>query len=144
MGYRGYDRQGKEVAFPFGFGLSYSSFEYEGLELSVGEKGLTVRFTLKNVSDRDGKEISQIYVRPAVCFVYRPEKELKGYTKTFVAAGKTAVAETTLEADAFAYYSTAQDRWKTEDGIYEILVGASSRDIRLQAKIAVKDGKIVL
>ena len=144
VGYRGYDRQGKEVAFPFGFGLSYSSFEYEGLELSVGEKGLTVRFTLKNVSDRDGKEISQIYVRPAVCFVYRPEKELKGYTKTFVAAGKTAVAETTLEADAFAYYSTAQDRWKTEDGIYEILVGASSRDIRLQAKIAVKDGKIVL
>ena len=144
VGYRGYDRQGKEVAFPFGFGLSYSSFEYEGLELSVGEKGLTVRFTLKNVSDRDGKEISQIYVRPAVCFVYRPEKELKGYTKTFVAAGKTAVAETTLEADAFAYYSTAQDRWKTEDGIYEILVGASSRDIRLRAKIAVKDGKIVL
>ena len=144
VGYRGYDRQGKEVAFPFGFGLSYSSFDYEGLELSVTEEGLKVRFALKNTSDRDGKEVSQVYVRPTVCFVYRPEKELKGYTKTFVAAGKTVSAEVTLSTDAFAYYSTGYDCWKIDDGVYEILVGASSRDIRLRAKVAVKDGKISL
>ena len=144
VGYRGYDRQGKEVAFPFGYGLSYASFDYQELKLSIEDKGICVRFTLSNTSDRDGKEVAQVYVRPMVSFVYRPEKELKGYVKIFVAAGKTVSAEVTLGTDAFAYYSTAEDCWKTEDGIYEILVGASSRDIRLHAKLAVKDGKFFL
>lgn len=144
VGYRGYDKQGKEVAFPFGFGLSYSTFVYQDLKLSVDENGLKVQFAIKNTSERDGKEISQIYVRPMVSFVYRPEKELKGYTKTFVGAGKTAVSEAILEKDAFAYYSVAQDCWKAEDGIYEILVGSSSREIRLSAKISLKNGKIVI
>ena len=141
VGYRYYDTYGKDVAFPFGHGLSYSRFEYGDLRLAAGE-GLDLTFTLKNASDRDGKEVSQVYIRPLSSFVYRPEKELKGYEKTFVAAGKTARVSVHLDRDAFGYWSTAKDCFTVDDGIYDVLVCASSRDVRLCARVKIEGGKI--
>ncbi len=144
VGYRYYDTYHVEVAYPFGHGLSYSEFVYSDLKLFCGEGGVTVRFNVENISKQDGKEISQVYIRPMQSFVYRPEKELKGYAKTLVSAGGSVGVEIALAADAFAYYSTATDGWRTDDGIYEILIGASSRDIRLTAKVKVENGKASL
>lgn len=144
VGYRCYDKRGTDVAFPFGFGLSYSGFGYSDLKLSEENGRVRVRFSVENLSDRDGKEVCQVYIHAGESFVYRPEKELKGFEKIFVRAKEKAEADILLDADAFAFYSVATDGWRTEDGVYEILVGASSRDIRLRAKIHIQKGKIVL
>ena len=132
------------MAFPFGFGLSYSGFGYSDLKLSEENGRVRVRFSVEKLSDRDGKEVCQVYIHAGESFVYRPEKELKGFEKIFVRAKEKAEADILLDADAFAFYSVATDGWRTEDGVYEILVGASSRDIRLRAKIHIQKGKIVL
>ena len=120
VGYRYYDRHGTDVSFPFGFGLSYSQFEYSDLKLVAENDGVQVRFSVKNLSETDGKEVCQIYVHPVASYVYRPVKELKGYEKVLVKAGK-----------------------KNEDGVYEILIGASSKDIRLCAKVKIEQGKFI-
>ena len=139
VGYRYYDRYGG-AAFPFGYGLSYSRFEYADLDVEAQGGRLFVRCGVKNVSERDGKEIVQLYVRPLDSFVYRPEKELKGYQKIALKAGEEREAAFTLQKDAFAYWSTAVDGWRVDDGLYEILIGASSQDIRLKAMVEYKDG----
>ncbi len=139
VGYRYYDRHGG-AAFPFGFGLSYSRFEYTGMKVEAQGDRLNVRCGVKNISERDGKEIVQLYVRPLDPFVYRPEKELKGYQKIALKAGEEREAVFTLEKDAFAYWSTASDGWRVDDGLYEILIGASSQDILLKAMAEYKDG----
>lgn len=144
VGYRYYDTNGIPVLFPFGHGLSYSSFEYEELSLKTDGKSLDVAFKIKNASETDGKEITQLYVRACSSYVARPYKELKGFAKTAVKAGKAARVEIKSDMRAFEYWSTAKDRWDVEDGIYEILVGASAEDIRLKAKIKIVDGKIIL
>lgn len=144
VGYRYYDTNGIPVLFPFGHGLSYSSFEYEELSLKTDGKSLDVVFKIKNASETDGKEITQLYVRACSSYVARPYKELKGFAKTAVKAGKAVRVEIKSDMRAFEYWSTAKDRWDVEDGIYEILVGASAEDIRLKAKIKIVDGKITL
>ena len=141
VGYRYYDSCGIPVAFPFGHGLSYSDFEYYGLKAAAKGEQVKVSFSLKNVSACDGKEVCQLYIRPLNAYVYRPEQELKAFAKQEVKAGKTVKAAFTLTAADFAYYSTAKDGWTTDDGFYEIRVGASSRDIRLKALIKIADGK---
>lgn len=143
VGYRYYDRHGTNVAYPFGFGLSYSAFEYIDLAWKEEKDGLTVCFKIKNISERDGKEVSQLYVRPLDPFVYRPDKELKGFSKDEIAAGKSKTVRIALDFSAFAYYSVATDGWRVDDGLYEILIGASSRDIRLKKIVEIKDGAIV-
>lgn len=143
VGYRYYDRHGTDVSFPFGFGLSYSQFEYSDLKLVAENDGVQVRFSVKNLSETDGKEVCQIYVHPVASYVYRPVKELKGYEKVLVKAGKKNEVAIVLDKSAFAYYSVAEDGWKTEDGVYEILIGASSKDIRLCAKVKIEQGKFI-
>lgn len=143
VGYRYYDRHGTNVAYPFGFGLSYSAFEYSDLAWKEEKDGLTVCFKIKNISERDGKEVSQLYVRPLDPFVYRPDKELKGFSKDEIAAGKSKTVRIALDFSALAYYSVATDGWRVDDGLYEILIGASSRDIRLKKIVEIKDGAIV-
>ena len=103
-----------------------------------------MRCGVKNVSERDGKEIVQLYVRPFDPFVYRPEKELKGSQKIAVKAGGEREAVFLLQKDAFAYWSTAVDGWRVDDGLYEILIGASSQDIRLKALVEWKGGAVHL
>ena len=144
VGYRWYDRHPAGVQFPFGFGLSYTTFAYDGLCLEADGERVKVRYNIKNIGKYDGKEVSEVYIRPISPMVYRPLKELKGFEKTFVKAGSSETAEVVLERSAFAYWSTAKDCWTVDDGVYELLVAASAQDIRLVGKVKVKNGKFTV
>ena len=99
---------------------------------------------MENLSLRDGKEVSQVYVRECNPLVYRPVKELKGFSKDAVKSGKKVRVRVRLDFNAFAHWSVSEDRWKTTDGVYEVLVGASAADIRLAAKLEISDGKLTV
>lgn len=138
VGYRWYDTLKKDVLFPFGYGLSYASFEYSDLEIEkLSETDYNVSFNVTNTSEVDAKEVCQLYVSDIYAMVERPEKELKGFSKVALKAGETKRVTIKLDYKSFAYYSVALDKWHVENGPFEILVGASSRDIRLSAKIDV-------
>lgn len=139
VGYRRYDRDGKEVLFPFGYGLSYANFVYSDLVVrKAGETSFTLSFDVENLSSVSGKEVVQVYVKDIVSSVSRPEKELKGFVKKLIEAGKKERITIRLEADAFAFYSAALDEWYVENGDYEIQIGSSSRDIRLKARVKIE------
>lgn len=142
VGYRYYDTYDVPVQFPFGFGLSYSEFEYKNLSLKAAGETLEVNFEIENASGIDGKEVSEVYVRAMSSYIYRPYKELKGFVKTLVKAGKTEKVQVVLGKRAFEYWSVSENCWNIEDGIYEIIVGASVADEKLSAKIKIKDGEI--
>ncbi len=138
VGYRYYDRNPQDVWYPFGHGLSYTEFEYSDIEVtpdySTNPEGtVSVSFTLKNVGDRDGKEVVELYVRPTDNTVVRPEKELKDFCKVSLRAGESKRIEFTLGSRAFSYFNPFLHEWHVESGRYEILVAASSTDIRLKA-----------
>ena len=138
VGYRWYDAMKKDVAFPFGHGLSYAQFEYSDLEiLKKSETDYEIAYTVTNTSNVDGKEISQVYVRDVFAMVSRPNKELKGFEKTLIKAGESKRVRIPLDYRSFAYYSIPLKKWYVENGDFEILVGASSRDIRLKGTIHV-------
>lgn len=134
VGYRYYDKVGKEVLFPFGFGLSYTTFEYSDIKATDKE----VTFTLRNTGDRDGAEVAQVYVSAVEPKIYRPVKELKGFQKVFLKAGESKKVTIPLDDKAFRYFNVKTNKFEIDGGEYEILVGASSRDIRLKAKVEVK------
>lgn len=140
VGYRYYDSVSQEVLFPFGFGLSYTSFAYSALELkqSQGTAGLQVEVKLKvkNTGEVAGKEVVQVYVRDPECTVFRPEKELKGFAKVALEPGEEKDVTLLLDRRAFSYYDVSQRAWVLESGNFEILVGASSGDIRLSGALA--------
>lgn len=139
VGYRYYDAYGYDVQFPFGHGLSYAEFEYSNLKIEKkGDTDYEVSYDVTNVSDVDGKEVSQVYVKDVFCMVTRPEKELKGFSKDFIKAGETKRVCVKLDRRAFAYYNVAMDDWHVENGDFEIYVGASSRDLRLKGEIVVE------
>jgi beta-glucosidase len=145
VGYRYYDTVGSEVLFPFGHGLSYTTFEYSELHLDqdwiTDEDTLTVTLKVKNTGAVAGKEIVQLYVRDLESTVFRPEKELKGFAKVSLKPGEEMSVRFTLDRRAFAYYNTGLGDWHVETGAFEILVGASSRDIRLTASVQVKSSQ---
>ena len=136
VGYRYYEKCKKEVLFPFGYGLSYSQFRYDDLEIEqTGACDFTVSYRITNLSERAGAEISQVYVRDVFSMVIRPEKELKGFEKTFLKAGETKRVSVRLDFRSFAYYNTALEKWHLENGAFLVLVGASSKDVRLTGRI---------
>lgn len=138
VGYRYFDQYEKDVLFPFGYGLSYAKFEYSDLQLEkINETEYNVSYTITNTSDVDAKEISQVYVRDVFALVSRPPKELKNYSKDFIKAGESKKITLKLDRSAFEYYSNNSKDWFVENGKFEILVGSSSRDIRLVGKIDV-------
>ena len=137
VGYRYFDTYGVPVLFPFGFGLSYSKFDYSNLTVEKEGENFKVCFDIENISDTDGKEVAQVYVRELTKEVYRPYKELKAFKKVPVKAHAKVRVELTLKRDAFAYYSVAKDGWTVHGGIFEILVGTNSDDILLSKKINV-------
>ncbi len=141
VGYRYYDKAQKAVRFPFGHGLSYTTFEYSDLKVSADKlqdtDTLTVSFTVKNTGDRDGAEVAELYVSDVESTIFRPEKELKGFKKVFLKAGEAKTVEITLDKRAFAYYNVNIHDWHVESGAFKILVGASSRDIRLETAVEV-------
>ena len=142
VGYRYFDTYGVPVLFPFGHGLSYSEFTYKELSLTAEKDGLRVSCSVENVSARDGKEVVQAYVHECAPLVYRPKKELKAFSKSEVKAGAIVKFAFRLDAGAFAHWSVSENRWEITDGVYEILVGASSQDIRLTGKITIENGNI--
>lgn len=131
VGYRYYDSFNVNVAYPFGFGLSYSNFEINNVSVDVtGATSARVTATVKNTSDIDGAEVVQVYVNPAEQSpVQRPVHELKGFKKVFVAAGQSVDVEIELDDRAFAYWSEHDGDWRVVPGTYGVEVATSSRDI---------------
>ncbi|SCH16118.1 Thermostable beta-glucosidase B [uncultured Blautia sp.] len=135
VGYRYYDTKEMDVAFPFGYGLSYTTFAYSNLKLSMEnptEKDtVMVSADITNTGKSAGKEVVQLYIRDLTGSAIRPEKELKGFEKVFLEPGETKTVTMELNKRSFAWYNTKLHDWFAASGDYEILVGASSRDIRL-------------
>ncbi|WP_138754776.1 beta-glucosidase family protein [Paenibacillus sinopodophylli] len=133
VGYRYYDTKEIEPLFPFGFGLSYTSFAYSNLSVDrttlTDQETVTVTVDVTNTGPIAGKEIVQLYVRDSVSAVIRPEKELKGFSKIALQPGERKTVSFSLSKRAFAYYDVALQDWHVETGDFDILVGASSRDI---------------
>ncbi len=142
VGYRYYDKAQKAVRFPFGHGLSYTTFAYSDLKVSADKlkdtDTVTVSFTVQNTGKTDGAEVAQVYVSDTESTIFRPEKELKGFKKVFLKAGESKTVEITLDKRAFAYYNVNLHDWHVESGEFKILVGASSRDIRLETAVQVE------
>ena len=135
VGYRYYDTAHVEVLFPFGHGLSYTTFAYRDLALTQSGDTVIATFKVKNTGSIAGKETTQLYVRDVQSTAFRPEKELKGFDKVDLQPGEEAEMTITLSPRAFAFYDTGSKDWVVEAGDFEILVGASSRDIRLTAAL---------
>lgn len=131
VGYRYFQTAHVPVAYPFGFGLSYTSFSYSGLKAT--EHGAS--FTVTNTGARAGAEVVQLYVAKPDHVVFRPEQELRGFARVELAPGESRTVEISLDERAFSYFSVATGRWEIEGGVYEIRVGASSEDIRLVAEV---------
>lgn len=135
VGYRFFDKKKIEPLFPFGYGLSYTKFDYSDLKISPSQaaSGQTVEITLSvhNSGSRAGAEVVQLYVHDAHSKVDRPMQELKGFRRVVVAPGETQPVTFTLDPNATAYYSTEKKDWVTEPGRFDLLVGSSSRDIKL-------------
>jgi beta-glucosidase len=138
VGYRWFDTKKIEPLFPFGYGLSYTNFKYSSLNLSEGKdpKGpvVTAEFEIENTGTREGGEVAQIYVNQAQPRLPRPVKELKGFQKVFLKPGEKQRVSIPIERSAFAYYDPDKKGWIAEKGEFTILIGSSSRDIRLESK----------
>ena len=134
VGYRYYDTSKVRVLFPFGYGLSYTEFEYSNLSVSV--EGIKV--IIKNTGERDGAEVVQMYVGLPNAIVFRPEKELKGFKKVFLKAGESKEVLIPFDDKTFRYWNIETDQWEVEMGTYRIMVGASVSDIRLTDEIEVE------
>ena len=137
VGYRYYDSYQVEPEFCFGHGLSYTEFEYRALSVQKDESGVCVTFTVTNTGKRAGAEVAQIYVADVECSVSRPEKELKGFRKVFLNPGETKEISLCLPLKSFCFYSVEEKDWKLESGQFKILVGSSSRDIRMENVISI-------
>src|SRR6266496_575780 len=137
VGYRSYDKKKIAPLFPFGFGLSYTIFSYSSLHLSARQIGpdetLQVSIDITNIGQRTGKEIVQVYIRDEQANLQRPEKELKAFAKVQLEPGERKTVMLSLGRDALAYYDDLAHEWVAEAGEFEVLVGASSQDIRASA-----------
>ena len=142
VGYRYYDKKKMDVLFPFGFGLSYTAFEYSGLKLSAEKikdtDTLTVTVTVKNIGSRAGKEVVQLYVGDAESTPLRPVRELKGFAKVALEPGESKAVSFTLDKRSFAYWNQQIHDWHVETGVFTIEAGGSSRDLPLKAEVTVE------
>lgn len=134
VGYRYYQTAGVPVAFPFGYGLSYTSFAYSGLKVTAD----SVTLTVTNTGARDGAEIVQVYIAKPGAEIFRPAQELKAFARVSLAAGESRTVTLPLDDKAFRYWNTRTDCWEIEGGRYEVRVGASSADIRLTANVDIR------
>jgi beta-glucosidase len=145
VGYRGYEKSGTQPRFPFGFGLSYTSFAYSDLKTVPSAKGsgalLEVTFRVKNTGSREGAEIAQVYVTDSHAPVPRPAKELKGFAKVSLLPGETKQLSVLLDRRSFSYYDVAKQDWQAAPGEFGILVGSSSAEIRLQGRYLLAPGQ---
>jgi beta-glucosidase len=148
VGYRGYEQNGKRPLFPFGYGLSYTTFEYSNLSIrpiigketehDMSEPRYEVSFDVKNTGSREGADVAQVYVGDTHGSVPRPPKELKGLAKIQLRPGETKNVSVVLDKRSFSYYDVAQKQWSAEPGEPGVLVGRSSEQIVLQGKLSLK------
>ena len=131
IGYRYYETANKAVRYPFGYGLSYTTFAYSDLKATAAK----VTFTITNTGSVDGAEIAQLYIAKPDAEVFRPAKELKGFAKVFLKAGESKTVTIALDDKAFRYWNVQTNQWEVEGGTYQILIGASVQDIRLTSEI---------
>ncbi len=149
IGYRYYDKARKDVLFPFGYGLSYTQFQYSDMKVSADEitdkDTLEVSFKVKNIGSVDGAEVAQLYVSDRESTIFRPVKELKAFKKVFLKAGEEKEITFTLSKRDFAFFNVYLGDYQVETGLFDILVGASSRDIKLLKTVTVtSDEKTII
>jgi beta-glucosidase len=146
VGYRGYDHNGAKPLFPFGYGLSYTTFTYGNLSIkqpaSDGQSPwpVEVQFDITNTGKREGQEVAQVYVSSPNSPVPRPAKELKGFAKIALRPGETRRVSIVLDRRAFSYYDPGTKQWRVEPGRYEVLVGRSSAEIELRGNVNLRAG----
>jgi beta-glucosidase len=144
VGYRGYQRNAAKPQFPFGYGLSYTWFEYSNVKVIAGAGGpsvgarktlYTVSFDVKNAGSRKGADVAQVYVAPGKAKVPRPVRELKGFARVELAPGESRTVTVPLDARSFAYFDVSKKRWQVEAGRYAVEVGRSSEDIKAKVDV---------
>lgn len=142
VGYRGYEMRRTEPLFPFGYGLSYTTFEYSNIKLSSakisGSQKLTVTVEVKNTGKVEGKETVQLYIHDVLASLPRPAKELKGFAKVSLKPGEKKQVKIQIGKDELSYYDPAKHMWVAEPGEFEVLVGSSSNDIKLKKSFTLK------
>ncbi|MDZ7291900.1 MAG: glycoside hydrolase family 3 C-terminal domain-containing protein [candidate division KSB1 bacterium] len=142
VGYRHFDQNNIEPLFPFGFGLSYTTFEYKNLRVTPGQitKGqkVTIEFEITNTGKHAGTEIAQLYIRDVRCRVERPPKELKAFDRVWLKPGETRKVNFELDESALSFYDPNQRAWVAEPGEFQVLIGSSSRHIRFQQSFYLK------
>ncbi|MDH3552212.1 MAG: glycoside hydrolase family 3 C-terminal domain-containing protein [Gammaproteobacteria bacterium] len=139
VGYRGYEKNGVAPLFPFGHGLSYTTFEYGNLKISpekTGDGNVLVTFDLTNTGSRAGADVAQVYVADKHSSVPRPPKELKGFAKVHLEPGETQRVTVELNRRSFSYYDVEARAWRAEPGVFDVLVGRSSEAIELRGNLA--------
>nr|WP_231980340.1 glycoside hydrolase family 3 C-terminal domain-containing protein [Tessaracoccus coleopterorum] len=143
VGYRSFDARGLEVAYPFGHGLSYTTFGYGPAEASVaGDGGIVVRVPVRNTGTRDGREVVQVYTSLPGSVVSRAPQELTGFASVEIPAGAERVVEIAVARKDLAYWDTRVDHWVVEGGTYTVAVGASSRDLRTSASVEIAGDEV--
>ena len=138
MGYRGYEKSGVKPLFPFGFGLSYTTFAYSNLDIKAEGEDFVVSFDIKNTGKVAAAEVAQVYVGDDKCSLVRPAKELKGFDKVYLKAGETKRVSVRLDDEAFRFFDPIDRKFKVEAGDFTIKVGSSSADIHLTGKLTVR------
>jgi beta-glucosidase len=139
VGYRGYEHNGTKPLFPFGYGLSYTTFAYRNLSVVRAGSNVAVSFDISNTGKREGDEVAQVYVGDKHARVPRPAKELKGFAKIHLRPGETRHVTVKLDRRAFSYYDINFKRWQIDPGDFDILVGQSVEEIELRGKLDLKD-----
>jgi beta-glucosidase len=138
VGYRGYERSGTAPLFPFGFGLSYTTFQYGNLAVTpekTRDGKVRVAFDVTNTGPRAGADVAQVYVSPARAKVPRPPKELKGFAKVDLRPGETRRVTIDLDPRSFSYFDAKAKQWRADRGDFEILIGRSSADVALRGQV---------
>jgi beta-glucosidase len=138
VGYRQFDHEGVKPLYPFGYGLSYTTFAYSGIHVEKQSANISVNFSVRNTGARSGAEIAEVYVQEVNPKVERPIKELKGFARVTLSPGAAQIVHVDLDRSTFSYYDVTTHSWKVNPGEFRILVGASSADIRLTAPVTIQ------
>ena len=135
VGYRAYDQDGHTPRFPFGHGLGYTQWSYQAIDAVTAGEEVTVRVSVRNIGDRRGREVVQVYASRPDSSIERPTRWLAGFASVYADPGETVSVDVIVTARALEHWDAATGRWVTETGRFHIDVGSSSRDLRLSAEV---------